>query len=543
MVFLYQLALSQVDDKTAPMRLKNFSVAARPLVLAKCKCAVLGMVSAIALLLPCGLAQAQSTYVRAFDSPEYHHDAQMLAYPDGGCLVASWIGTTGTLLLRTDPQGDTLWTGLLNNPRSMSALVRSSMGNVAIVGQNGFGPGWFVAGIDTMGIPEWGQSFYTDEFYPAAATRTADGGYVIVACDGVGYPGKDLLFVKIDPLGQHVWTNRVGTLTELYGTRIIPTNDNGFMLLGGHTTSLDPSFQPLLLKLDSLCTPEWMRAFDAPFSAPMKDIVQTSDGGYFATGLYAAQPDDKTLVIRTTAAGDTLWVRAVDSPTTNRGIVGVETVDGGFLIAGKHYTGINQSFEGYLIKLTTSGDLEWARSYDHGYETAIECIAPAPDGGYTLAGYFDGNALILKTDSAGNAPCAQGSPNLGMVPLSLEVDTIAPIGLPWSTTLGTTPVMRSNGINVIDPCSMDGLSEGNERTLMTVYPNPNTGTFFLQAPLKGQADRFDVLDALGRCVLTKTLLVHTIDPIEVGPLQPGAYVVQLCYADEIWTERVLVVAR
>ena len=101
------------------------------------------------------------------------------------------------------------------------------------------------------------------------------------------------------------------------------------------------------------------------------------------------------------AETSTIWDKAYGMYGSGREVI--QTSDGGYAIAG--YT------EGQclLLKIDSSGSREWSQTYGNGFFSSLVQTA---DGGYALAGSGDMN--FVKTDSEGNLEWSKNYTNSGV---------------------------------------------------------------------------------------------------------------------------------
>lgn len=114
-------------------------------------------------------------------------------------------------------------------------------------------------------------------------------------------------------------------------------------------------------------------------------IKQTSDGGYIVTGSSGPNFDSAdVLLLRISAAGDSLWAKTFDTPCWAAGVSVLQTSDGGYLVLADYH---GNSGEFWLIKTDTNGNMEWNqfKGYSDRDEVPSE-VQPTSDGGYILIG-------------------------------------------------------------------------------------------------------------------------------------------------------------
>lgn len=85
----------------------------------------------------------------------------------------------------------------------------------------------------------------------------------------------------------------------------------------------------------------------------------------------------------------------------------IETTDGNFLACGRTFSFGTGGWEGYLVKLTPSGDTLWTQTYGNILYDEIQDVDNTLDGGYILTGHttindWAGDLLLIKVDANGN---------------------------------------------------------------------------------------------------------------------------------------------
>lgn len=153
--------------------------------------------------------------------------------------------------------------------------------------------------------------------------------------------------------------------------------------------------------------------------AYIENVWPTNDGGYIAGGVY--QWFDTSIsainydhyILKTDSAGNTLWERIYDFTTNDGWCLSGSTIrelsDGGFAYIGAVNCGQNgwPALSKYnLLRLDSSGDTLWTKTYEHGLRSMGQWVEPTADGGFIMTGYAanfgsSADAYVVKTDSLG----------------------------------------------------------------------------------------------------------------------------------------------
>jgi hypothetical protein len=162
---------------------------------------------------------------------------------------------------------------------------------------------------------------------------------------------------------------------------------------------------------------QWARTYGGPETDELDGAATASDGGYllFGTGASrfgATEPGalpavaPRPLLVRIDAVGAPLWVRTLDAGGIERFHDGVAAGDGVILVGHAGLGGDAPSVA--AARFGRDGALEWAQAFDLGAPGYAVAVAPAANGGVVLAGYlraanvpFSGTPFLLALDSSG----------------------------------------------------------------------------------------------------------------------------------------------
>lgn len=207
------------------------------------------------------------------------------------------------------------------------------------------------------------------------------------------------------------WSHRFGISgaedAYLRPSSIQQTKDGGYIIAGD--TNWGP-LQCLIIKINASGIIEWQKVLGDPKDDDyLMRILQTSDGGYIAVGgtdNLGAYPYD-SWIVKLNAFGDIIWQRAYGG-TDYDGFYGIQqTADGGYIVSGETYSfGVNIA-DAWLVKLDSSGNIIWQKTYGGISYDGFYNIQQTIDGGYIAVGWTSSFASnqdmwILKIDALGN---------------------------------------------------------------------------------------------------------------------------------------------
>jgi hypothetical protein len=276
-------------------------------------------------------------------------------------------------------------------------------------------------GTNFEGIIDYVKTFGgSNEDEAVDVVQANDGGYVMVgttsSTDGditdKTTTDPDYWVLKVNAEGVKQWSKTYGGSSPDRATGIKKTSDGGY-ILSGHSRSNDgdvggnEGFHDYwIVKINSVGDIQWETHFGFPGSDQALNIIQTSDGGYFATGFLdvtasAGQGNDgrnpehgvgEYWGIKMNANGDKIWRRYFGGSNNDRSYDVIQTDDGGFLMIGASESSDfdiiddKGTYDFWVVKVSASGDKVWTKSFGGSEIDVAYAIAKATDGNYIIAG-------------------------------------------------------------------------------------------------------------------------------------------------------------
>jgi hypothetical protein len=133
-----------------------------------------------------------------------------------------------------------------------------------------------------------------------------------------------------------------------------------------------------------------------------RKIEPTADSGYLIVGStesYGAGLHDIYLV-KINAAGDTQWTRTYGTQDYESGLSSAPAPGGGYLVAGtRQEGGLGQQV--WLLRIGPGGDTAWTRTYGGAANENVSGVLPTGDLGFVFAGSSGDDLYLVKVDSLG----------------------------------------------------------------------------------------------------------------------------------------------
>jgi hypothetical protein len=509
----------------------------------------------VSLLFACYFVLAQVSFQKQYAGTLSTISSSIIQTADGGYLIAGSTDNTPAgngdiFLIKTDAFGDTLWTKIydkLNSDDLANSVKQTPDGGYIIVSYIG-NPGDSLLGrillirTDSNGDSLWTKSFATAGGESASAVNlTNDGGFVITGkSQEAGGPGK-MLLLKSDSTGNLLWCKSYEGSDYESGNSVIQTSDSGY-IIGGGAYNISGFSGVCMVKTDSIGSPLWSKMFAVSIGSIAYSLQQTSDGGFIMAG-YAQISVNPSVhgayLLRTDGAGNLIWSKIFGAAPNCMGRSARQTSDGGFILTGFR---MGAGLDTYLLKTDSIGIPVWAKTYGStGIEEAYE-VLNTTDGGYILTGAtangpWGSGIYVVKTDSLGNTGCSFEAPG----DTSQTPHITITINLPTVVTSGGTttayPIVMRGGGSVYSICPVGINEELHIRNdIITLYPNPATNELVVNSSELGNNAELSIYNVFGELIFKQqttnadasvSTFGNKLQTVDISQLPSGIYFVRL----------------
>jgi len=242
----------------------------------------------------------------------------------------------------------------------------------------------------------YGEEKYDEIF---AFVPHNDGGFIAVGSKGyhntVSQP--DIWIVKTDDIGEIVWEKTIGHAdsSEL-AYDIIPTNDNNFILVGEQykfNNGSHEGWEGVVVKIDENGNQIWLKKYgDGTYSADVfKNIKQTSDGGYIICGTtknFGAEWLDAWL-FKIDEDGNEEWNATYGAENYELFKQVFQTSDNGYIASGFTSSDFgNGDYDFYAVKTDETGNVIWENSYGTEVKDRAYSFLPLQNNNYLISGSY-----------------------------------------------------------------------------------------------------------------------------------------------------------
>ena len=329
----------------------------------------------------------------------------------------------------------------------VAGYAESNDGNVS--GNHGNADVWIVK-LDDMGDTIWTRTLGgTADDRAFSIDQTADNGFIVAGIslsnDGdvmSHHGGEDFWIVRLDTLGDIIWTRTLGGTGNDVALSVQQTSDSGF-IVAGFTESDDGDISgnhggrdSWVIKLDAVGNTIWSRALGGTSNDEIISIHQTTDYGFIAAGYSESNDGDVAVnhggrdfwIIKLNEAGNIVWNRVLGGSSDDGAYSIRQTIDGGYIVAGYSQsddgdvTGFHGIQDAWVVKLDTAGNTIWTHVMGGTGNDAALTVQQTTNGGFIVGGFSDSDDGYVSTN--------HGSHDIWIVNLDAAGDTV------WSHVLG-----------------------------------------------------------------------------------------------------------
>jgi len=192
-------------------------------------------------------------------------------------------------LLKTNADGDSLWSSTFGNDANQSAnrVIELSNGGFVIIGEtrgDSTNNDILIIKTDENGQEIWTKNIVeSNDDLVFSIKETPDGFIAVGTTTSLGAGNKDIWLHKLDASGNVEWQNTFGGDALEYGFDVVPVSD-GYVFTGS-TSSYGTEFYDLwILKVDLTGVLVWDQLYGSTMIDIGKSIIQNESGGFTILG-------------------------------------------------------------------------------------------------------------------------------------------------------------------------------------------------------------------------------------------------------------------
>jgi predicted secreted protein len=305
-------------------------------------------------------------------------------------------GLADVWILKTNSGGDTLWSRIYGGEdydHIQYLLPLSDGGFLIAIRTYSFGNGqadiWLVK-IDKDGnevfsktigdvVSEWSNQII----------ETPDSGFVLAAfTNSFGNGGNEAWLIKTNSEGDTIWTKTYGGSMDDVASGVCPTFDNGFLFVG-RTSSFGAGGNDVwIIKTDENGDSIWTKVYGGIDFDVATRILPAEDNTYLILGETQSFGNGMTdfWIIKIDEDGNKIWDKTYGSSANERPFAFIQVSSTEYLMAGSRYSDPPIFDQGIIIKIDNNGEIVWSDSVGGSFDDWIIDMNQTNDGGYIIGG-------------------------------------------------------------------------------------------------------------------------------------------------------------
>ncbi len=266
---------------------------------------------------------------------------------------------------------------------------------------------------------QWQKSLGGSQLDVAYSSKsTPDGGFIVVGKtlsnngDVFGnHGGNDFWVVKLNVTGQVIWKKCFGGSNNDRATSVFVTSDFGYIVAGhsesnnGHVSGNHGGIDGWVLKLDANGLIEWQLCMGGSGWEDASKIIETKDKGFAIAGRTTSVDGDvvgyhgniDAWVVKLTSSGIIQWQKSLGGSDLDIAYSLAEANDGGIVVVGESasndgdLSGVHGSTDYMVVKLDAQGEVVWQKLFGTSSIDRANDIYPTKDGGFIVGGQISGS--------------------------------------------------------------------------------------------------------------------------------------------------------
>jgi len=469
--------------------------------------------------------------------------------------AADATGQTDGWIIKTDDQGNVIWSYLHGNP------ARDEIFNSAVEAPDG---SIYVAGTQTQNsnrefitvvrLSASGQLIWEKMFGGVSTSDFDDQSRKILFHEGALFlfgssknngilAGENGYILSLDTLGNTRFSHAHGSQgRDQIRDAIIAQNGNfigtGFVDLAERGTT-----DFLIFEADTTGHILWSKSYGTTNQSEYgQRIVELSDGSLVAVGYQDAAGGGEAMLIRTTRQGQLIWSKTFGGGGDDQGQGVVEFSNGNILFMGQSSSfSTNGDQDILMIEVDINGQLQNTFVYGGGDEDLIRHTEMLADGAFLATGWSrsapfaklgDRNAVALKLGLRNESKnlCFRRSLNNQVSNRTLALDTDS-VMLSLPSFLSQQDIFNHKVHQFFDStlCSWTTSIESYTENELELYPNPTSKILHINFPSSMvRPFRYNIFDMQGRQIPADIFSESTTKfELKVDELPSGFYFFKL----------------
>ncbi len=422
---------------------------------------------------------------------------------------------------------------------------------------------------DSAGIIKWEKAIGdTSIFYSTCFERTFDRGLIITGYTNRNFlNGYDVLLIKTDSMANIQWLKTFGSSSWDFGNSVIQSKDSCFVVAGKTYGFGAKDADAYIIKVNEIGDTLWTRVFGGDSTDYASSIVNTYDDTYLigANTKSKGAGDFDGWILNLNTNGDTIWTRTYGGLKEDILYKIINTADSAFAFCGSTRSDPAVNLDHWFVRTLKSGWVDWSLpqvwTVGSGDEAYFD-VAINRKGQYAMAGYTTTYGAGLKDvfltvmgehyDFICSATCGTlYNENAASIGIASDSNYFM-VGNTGGTEFGVNNVLfiktgnncqlSDSGIQHVTVIkNYSDLSSEN----FTLFPNPAKTIITLNGNKKSGTKNYiiRIFNSLGQQIMLKNISIDTdqiSEHIDISGFSKGFYVINVRSSDTFYNSAFII---
>ncbi|MFA4852551.1 MAG: T9SS type A sorting domain-containing protein [Bacteroidales bacterium] len=435
-------------------------------------------------------------------------------------------------------------------------IQKSDSGYIILGNKSGFvgNTDVYIVRTNNTGNIVWDKAYGGSEVNWAEDIKpTADGGYIITGYMNIPDNNDyNIMLLKTDSGGNTEWLKNYGGSNWDFGHSVVETADSGFIVAGETYSFGNGNNDVFLLKTDKNGDSLWSKFYGGSNTDIAYDVSVCHDGNFIITGYTNSfgKGGYDAYLLKITSSGDTLWTRTYGDTLDDKTFSGIETQDHGIVLTGSTMTFNAMAQDGVIFKADSAGNFLWAGVIGGIYNEEFYDILQNSDESLFMAGYTESygskDFYMVKTDKDGwynFGPTSGGDKTdiaKSCIPTSDGGYAIIGTTERWGPGISNILLIKTNSVGYLDTSYsyITGIDEHSIRNF-SIYPNPVSDNLHINIPEERLLSDIVVYNYLCQVVSKTKPADGHVTNIDFSGFPEGIYIISLHFNETIINQKVI----
>jgi hypothetical protein len=447
----------------------------------------------------------------------------------------------GKFLTNIDDSGNIIWNKVFGTENSNGYVVYPFHNKIYLGGNNSNSGG----NAELSCVDQTGNLLFTKEFdlggnEDIVSISHIDNELILMGNTNAFGNLFDLLFIKMDTLGNVLISKKIGTNFSEEAYRILKCNDDsGFLIIGSTTEN---NTDALIIKVNPNGEVLWNYRYGGLEAEILSDGIELENGNFVFTGTSFSfgnvSNDGDIWILSTDNLGNVIYSKNFGQFGTDRGKRIIKADKDSYFITGETWSYGNEKSNAFILGINSAGNATHFETFggnlfDYGVSILHNSDNTVTVAGYTTSFGFGSSDFFICKKELESDHCYANTFEV-MNNITEPLKTVYPISDSAVTIIQNLIVQESSNFFQSDAICDSNLSvaENAFNTDFLIFPNPVLNALTIQSLNESNPIiEVNCYDLLGKLILQQKQIANEI-MVNLEEFSAGVYTLRITTSDK-----------